>query len=148
MSDRYAPPVTEEKEPVRHVSAGAEHEGAGRVATTQPSGPAGRVMDLQRMAGNQAVVQRLTALGAIPAVQRVVEVGEVEATPATGAGPEGAGAGGGGGTEINDTTVRVNSGTIDLNAPIVRVSGIVQADTIVADSVVASSYTPGAGNIW
>lgn len=147
MSDRYAPPVTDEKEPVRHVSVGAEHEGAGRVATTQPSGPAGRVMDLQRMAGNQAVVQRLTALGAIPAVQRVVEVGEVEATPATGAGPEGTGAGGGG-TEINDTTVRVNAGTIDLNAPIVRVSGIVQADTIVADSVVASSYTPGAGNIW
>lgn len=147
MSDRYAPPVSEEKEPARHVSAGAEHDGAGRAATTQPSGLAGRVMDLQRTAGNQAVVQRLTALGAIPAVQRAVEVGEVEATPATGAGPEGADAVGGG-TEINDTTVRVNAGTIDLNAPIVRVSGIVQADTIVADSVVASSYTPGAGNIW
>jgi hypothetical protein len=27
-------------------------------------------------------------------------------------------------------------------------SGVLKCDTLVANSVVASSYTPGAGNIW
>jgi hypothetical protein len=26
--------------------------------------------------------------------------------------------------------------------------GVLRADTIIADSVVASSYSPGAGNVW
>jgi hypothetical protein len=147
MSDRYAPHGTEAPDLARHAATGSKRDRGSRVAAAAPAGLAGRMMDLQRTAGNQAVVQRLASRGAIPAIQRVVEVGDVEATPATEAGPEGAGAGSGG-TEINDTAVRVNAGTIDLNAPIVRVAGIVQADTIIADSVVASSYTPGAGNAF
>jgi hypothetical protein len=27
-------------------------------------------------------------------------------------------------------------------------SGVVQADTVISNSVVSASYTPGAGNIW
>jgi hypothetical protein len=30
----------------------------------------------------------------------------------------------------------------------VEAGGVVKCDTLVANSVVASSYTPGAGNIW
>jgi hypothetical protein len=29
-----------------------------------------------------------------------------------------------------------------------KFSGVVQCDTLIASSVVGSSYTPGAGNIW
>ena len=29
-----------------------------------------------------------------------------------------------------------------------KVSGVLQADTVIANSVVSAAYTPGAGNIW
>jgi hypothetical protein len=29
-----------------------------------------------------------------------------------------------------------------------KFSGVVQCDTLIANSVAAASYTPGAGNIW
>jgi hypothetical protein len=32
-------------------------------------------------------------------------------------------------------------------APFVRVAGVLQADTLITNSVVSSSYTPGAGNV-
>jgi hypothetical protein len=29
-----------------------------------------------------------------------------------------------------------------------QTSGVIRAGTIIADSVVAASYSPGAGNVW
>ena len=37
---------------------------------------------------------------------------------------------------------------MNVHAPLTNFDGVVRASTIIADSVVASSYTPGAGNIW
>ena len=37
---------------------------------------------------------------------------------------------------------------ITVNAGMSKFSGVVQCDTIIANSVVGASYTPGAGNIW
>jgi len=36
---------------------------------------------------------------------------------------------------------------IALNAGIVKATGVIQCDTIIANSVVGSNYTPGAGNV-
>lgn len=51
--------------------------------------------------------------------------------------------------------VTINAGNVALSASMVTVdagmskfSGVVQADTVISNSVVSSSYTPGAGNIW
>jgi len=52
--------------------------------------------------------------------------------------------------------VTVNAGaTVEVSASMVRVSagmsqfsGVVQCDTLVTNSVVSASYTPGAGNVW
>jgi hypothetical protein len=44
--------------------------------------------------------------------------------------------------------VEVTAGIVTIDAGVVRVSGVLQCDTVVATSVVAASYTPGAGNIW
>jgi len=48
-----------------------------------------------------------------------------------------------------------SAGTVTVSAPMVRVeaasaevSGVLKCDTLIATSVVASSYTPGPGNIW
>jgi hypothetical protein len=38
--------------------------------------------------------------------------------------------------------------TITLEAGMVKASGVFECDTLIAKSVVAESYTPGAGNIW
>jgi len=44
--------------------------------------------------------------------------------------------------------VEVNASTLTVNAGQATFSGVVQASTVITNSVVSSSYTPGAGNIW
>lgn len=50
--------------------------------------------------------------------------------------------------KIDASTIQSNTGMLTVNAGMSRFSGTVQCDTIIANSVVGSSYTPGAGNIW
>lgn len=44
--------------------------------------------------------------------------------------------------------VEVNASMVNVNAGMSNFSGVVRADTVITNSVVSSSYTPGAGNIW
>jgi uncharacterized protein involved in type VI secretion and phage assembly len=44
--------------------------------------------------------------------------------------------------------VTVNAPSVTVSAPISTFSGIVQCDRLVTPTVVASTYTPGAGNVW
>jgi uncharacterized protein involved in type VI secretion and phage assembly len=44
--------------------------------------------------------------------------------------------------------IEINAGMVTVNAGMSKFSGVVQADTVITNSVVSSSYTPGAGNIW
>lgn len=50
--------------------------------------------------------------------------------------------------EVAAGTVKVSAGMISLDSGMVKVSGTLQCDTMIAGSVIASSYTPGAGNVW
>ncbi|MAR90931.1 MAG: phage baseplate assembly protein V [Pseudomonadota bacterium] len=49
---------------------------------------------------------------------------------------------------INASTVNVSASMVQVDAAMSRFSGVVQCDTIIATSVVGTTYTPGAGNIW
>lgn len=49
---------------------------------------------------------------------------------------------------ISAPTVEVSAGALTVNAGMSTFSGVVKSDTLITNSVVASSYTPGAGNIW
>jgi hypothetical protein len=49
---------------------------------------------------------------------------------------------------VSGAIVRIAAGMIELQAPMVKCDGVIQGGTLVVDSVVASSYTPGAGNVW
>lgn len=49
---------------------------------------------------------------------------------------------------VSASTVEVSAGQVTVNAGMSKFSGVVQADTIITNAVVSSSYTPGAGNIW
>jgi uncharacterized protein involved in type VI secretion and phage assembly len=44
--------------------------------------------------------------------------------------------------------VEINAATVTVNAAMATFSGVVQATTVIATSVVGTTYTPGAGNIW
>jgi len=49
---------------------------------------------------------------------------------------------------INASTAEVSAGMVTVNAGMSRFSGVVQCDTLISNSVISASYTPGAGNIW
>jgi uncharacterized protein involved in type VI secretion and phage assembly len=49
---------------------------------------------------------------------------------------------------INASLVEVSASMVTVNAGMSKFSGVVQADTVISNSVISASYTPGAGNIW
>lgn len=49
---------------------------------------------------------------------------------------------------INASQVAVSAGMVTVDAGMSKFSGVVQADTVITNTIVASTYTPGAGNIW
>ncbi len=50
--------------------------------------------------------------------------------------------------EVNAGKVSVSAGMVKVDAAMSKFSGVVQCDTLIATSVVATTYTPGAGNVW
>jgi len=49
---------------------------------------------------------------------------------------------------VTASTVEISAGMVKVDAGMSKFSGIVQADTVISNSVISASYTPGAGNIW
>jgi uncharacterized protein involved in type VI secretion and phage assembly len=49
---------------------------------------------------------------------------------------------------INASQVAVSAGMVTVDAGMSKFSGVVQADTVITNTIIASTYTPGAGNIW
>ena len=49
---------------------------------------------------------------------------------------------------VQCSTMEVNAGMVTVNAGMSKFSGVVQCDTLISNSVISASYTPGAGNIW
>lgn len=50
--------------------------------------------------------------------------------------------------KVQANLVKITSPVVQVDAPISKFSGVVQADTVITNSIIAASYTPGAGNIW
>jgi uncharacterized protein involved in type VI secretion and phage assembly len=49
---------------------------------------------------------------------------------------------------VSASTLEITAGSVTVNAGMSKFSGVVQADTVITNAVVSSSYTPGAGNVW
>jgi uncharacterized protein involved in type VI secretion and phage assembly len=49
---------------------------------------------------------------------------------------------------VSAATAEISAGMLTVNAGMSKFSGVVQADTVISNSVISASYTPGAGNIW
>ena len=49
---------------------------------------------------------------------------------------------------VNASQVNVSASMVQVDAGMSSFSGIVKADTVICNSIISASYTPGAGNIW
>lgn len=49
---------------------------------------------------------------------------------------------------VSASTVEISAGMVTVNAGMSKFSGVVQADTVISNTVISATYTPGAGNIW
>ena len=49
---------------------------------------------------------------------------------------------------VNCSTAQISAGLLEVNAGMAKFSGVVQCDTLIANTTISASYTPGAGNIW
>lgn len=49
---------------------------------------------------------------------------------------------------VNAAQVKISAGMVTVDAAMAKFSGVVKCDVLQATTVVATTYTPGAGNIW
>ena len=49
--------------------------------------------------------------------------------------------------KVAASEVEVDAGLVEVNAGMAKFSGVVQCETLIANSVVSSRYTPGVGNV-
>ena len=50
--------------------------------------------------------------------------------------------------KVSASQVEVSAGMVKVDAGMSKFSGVVKCDTLIATTVVGSTYTPGAGNVW
>jgi len=50
--------------------------------------------------------------------------------------------------EVQASQVEVNAGQVTVNAAMSTFNGVVKCDVIQATTVIGTTYTPGAGNVW
>lgn len=53
-----------------------------------------------------------------------------------------------GNVDVNGTLVNVSAALVSVDAGMAKFSGVVKCETLITNSVVSASYTPGAGNVW
>jgi uncharacterized protein involved in type VI secretion and phage assembly len=47
-----------------------------------------------------------------------------------------------------NSTVEITASAVNVHAAMAKFDGVVKCSTLITNSVVSSSYTPGAGNVW
>lgn len=50
--------------------------------------------------------------------------------------------------KVDAALIQASAGMVTVDAAMSKFSGVVQCDTLIANAVVGTSYTPGLGNLW
>ncbi len=50
--------------------------------------------------------------------------------------------------KVDAATIKASAGLVTVDAGLSKFSGVVQCDTLIANAVVSTTYTPGIGNLW
>ena len=110
-----------------------------------------QILQMQRQYGNQAV-QRMIQRQEASEEMTLPSVPGTASTPGSSANSIGDGTATitaeNGVVDITGAIINLNSAMVNVNAAYTKHTGIDEADTIVANNVVAANYTPGAGNMW
>jgi hypothetical protein len=54
----------------------------------------------------------------------------------------------GGTVKVEASQVEVSAGMVKVDAAVSQFSGIVKCDVLQTNTVISTTYTPGAGNVW
>jgi hypothetical protein len=110
----------------------------------------GTVVKLDETAANQARFT-LTMADGTSALVTAAEGGKIELTAAGSTvtlDPSGVSIETGGQVSVNASQIPLSAGIVQVDSAMSTFSGTVQCSTLIATSVVGTTYTPGAGNIW
>ncbi len=116
------------------------------------------VLNAQRTIGNQAVMRAMVQRDPLVMPEMTAfddgnrAAGNSNSIGSDGnsvsAGPGGVSITSSGPLHISAPAVTVDAGMITDNTAMHKLGSVAQTDTIIAQNVVGSSYTPGAGNVW
>jgi hypothetical protein len=155
------PPVTqrEQAEPQAATDEGQTqpaHDAFlnGGRAQRQGAGSLVSMLSKADSATRARIIQRLQQERGNAYVQRLMSAASASRNPPAGVqrqegeapGPGGGGAGGP--ATLEGVTVDITGGIVTVHAPVTRVNGLLMADTVMTNTVIASTYSPGAGNVW
>jgi len=124
-------------------------DGAGRNNYRTITSRSGHTIRLDDTAGNQTLTvetpggQKITMRDSPPSVEIVDANGNTARLETTGVTVTTSAK-----VSVTAATAEISAATLTVNAGMSTFSGVVQADTVITNSVVSASYTPGAGNIW
>jgi hypothetical protein len=113
---------------------------AGQSLSDLPAGPGTRglrqaaVLQMQKTRGNAFVMRQMA--------QR-----QHEEAPAEDSAAPSQISGGGASVSTEGGIVNISGPLVNVSAPMITTNGVLRTTTLIADNVVASSYTPGAGNV-
>ena len=134
---------------------------AAVASLVSPSRPLQRDVQIGEMTSSTSVADPGTPLSpeiavAIPAI---VEAVRAQAAPGSAAAsgaaagpsdaqaPVGTAAGVPSPVTSDGASTTISGAVVNIDAPMTTTQGVLQADTLVAQNVIASTYTPGAGNV-
>jgi uncharacterized protein involved in type VI secretion and phage assembly len=121
----------------------------GRVDRWTLVGKAGtRIAILEERPGQSAI--SLTTPGGVKVLLTDQGGGkvEIEAAGATVTVAGGVSVATGGKVQVQASQVEVTAGQVSVDAAMSSFSGVVRCDVLQATTVIATTYTPGAGNVW
>lgn len=49
---------------------------------------------------------------------------------------------------VASSTAKISTAMLTVDSGMSQFSGVVKADTVITNTIVAATYTPGAGNLW
>ena len=141
------------------VVVGSLWNGAGEMPEDQPSGEVKRWTITGKNGTRIAVIEESSGQEKVEietpngALIRVTEEGGGEVKLDAGGSTVTLGTNGvevttGSNVTVNASQVSVSAGMVTVDSGMAKFSGVVQCSTLVTNSVVSTSYTPGAGNIW
>jgi hypothetical protein len=96
------------------------------------------ILNAQRTIGNQAVMRSMVQRDEDPAAPGGPQLGQ----PGSGITASG------GVVSIDAPILNIGSAAVNSQAAMHTNAGVLKTETLIADSVVGASYTPGAGNVW